>query len=221
MKDNIYAVITGDLVASTAISVNYEQVLNQIADDIKECQEEEFIFEIFRGDSFQGLVIHPERALLISILFRAGLRRNTKGRGIEDAWDARIAIGIGAVKDFNHSNETKLGPLSGEAFLRSGRALDKMKSEESLLKIVTGDQYLDDEFAAICPLVDTLVGRWSTAQAEAVYLYLLKDLIQQEIGERLNISQRAISKRIDSSNVESMQLFFERYKRIITWKYSN
>ncbi len=221
MEKKVYAVITGDLVDSTTIKGDYKGILEKIANDIIKYQADDFIFIIYRGDSFQGLVIDPAKALLLGILIRAGLRRNTRGKGLEEIWDARIAIGIGTVENLKLKPKPQLGALDGEAFVRSGRTLDSMKGKGALLNICTGDQQLDDEFAAICPLADTLISRWSTAQAEAIYLYLLENITQNEIGKHFGISQRAISKRLETSSIEDMKPFFERYENVIAWKYNN
>lgn len=220
MKKDVYAVLTGDLVDSTAIKEDYKSVLYQIADDINQYQASNFIFDIYRGDSFQGLIHDPSKALLISILVRAGLRRNTRGTALDDIWDARIAIGIGNIAQETITPETKLGTLDGDAFIRSGRTLDQMKKEGALLKLKTDDDQLDEEFDASFPLLDTIIRKWSTAQAEAVYWYLLDDLTQNEIGKRFGISQRAISKRLETSSVESLSNLLKRFEKIIAWKYS-
>lgn len=221
MKEDIFAIITGDLVDSTAIAGDYKAELYQVADDIKQYQAPDFIFDIYRGDSFQALIHDPSKALLIGILMRAGLRRKARGSGLDDIWDARLAIGIGEIDQLNIGPEIKLGTLGGEAFIRSGRTLDNMKKEGALLKIKTGDDQLDEEFDAVFPLVDTIIGRWSTAQAEAIYWHLLDNLTQKEIGKRLNKSQRAISKRLETSSIESMSKLFKRFEKLIAWKYNS
>ncbi len=219
MKQKNLAILTGDLVDSSGIRENYKEKLAGIANDIRNFRDKELLFDIFRGDSFQALVSDPRNALEIAIVLRAGLRRYTRGKGLEDVWDARISIGIGDTDDAGSGGITDLGMAGGEAFVRSGKALDSMKVEEVLLKISTGDAETDREFAAICPLVDALIGKWTVPQAEAVYLFLLEDLTQEEIGGRLDISQRAAGKRLNASNIESLKLFFERYRELMERRY--
>jgi hypothetical protein len=214
---NIHSVITGDITGSSDIDRDFHQALHTIADDIKE-HYNGFLFEVFRGDSFQALVRQPEDALLIGIIIRAGLRRYSRSSSINDAWDARVSIGIGHAEI---KNNDKLGEMTGEAFVRSGQSLDKMKSEGSRLKITTGDEQTDNEFGASCPLADTIISRWTTSQAEAIYLYLLQKKTQKEIGRMLNTTQRAISKRFESANLQSMTNFFNRYREVIKWKFNS
>lgn len=221
MDNKNYAVITGDLIDSAGIVGDYKEILEGIASDIRQYHDEAFGFDIYRGDSFQGLISNPTKALKISILFRAGLRRYSKGSSIDNIWDARIAIGVGTIKNIDNPTEIKLKTADGEAFIRSGRSLDSMKFEAIQLKICTGDQKLDDEFAAVCPLLDAVIGRWTTSQAEAVYMQLLEEITQEEIGRRLGISQRASGKRLESSNIDKMKQFFNRYINLIGWKFYN
>lgn len=221
ISQDIVAVITGDVVDSTAISKDYRSVLETIAEEIKEYLSPNLLFDIYRGDGFQVFIEDPTKALLISMLFRAGLRRYSRGSSIDEAWDARISVGIGSINGNIVDSNTKLGVLNGEAFVRSGRALDLMKKEGARLKITTGEEQLDKEFESTCPLADIIISKWTTAQAEAIYLSLLKNITQKEIGTELNTTQRAISKRLESSNLDSMTKFFNRYNEVIQWKYSN
>lgn len=223
MKIHIHAVLTGDIVRSTSIEADYKEKLLEISGDIKDHVEDSFQLEIYRGDSFQGIVVDPLNALRISLLIRGGLRRysrkNTKS--IDSAWDARISIGIGGINNLKKMKKEQIGILDGDAFVRSGKALDGMKGEKSLLKITTGIEELDDEFYASCALADAIVSRWSVEQAEAIYLYLLENLTQEEIGKRLEISQRAVGKRMMAGNMDNLKKFLERYQTAIEWKYSN
>jgi hypothetical protein len=210
-------------VDSTAIANDYQAALQAMVNDIIQYQHRGFLFEIYRGDSFQALIPDPTKALLISVILRAGLRRNSRGKSIEEAWDARISIGIGNVDNENVNNDTelsntRLSTRNGEAFIRSGRTLDAMKKQGARLRITTGDSNLDQEFEAACSLADTIISRWTTNQAEAIYLYLLKGTTQKEIGQELQTTQRAISKRLEASSLDSMTQFFNRYKEVIEWK---
>jgi len=216
-KGNIHAIITGDLISSSAINRDFHQTLQSIPDDIKK-NYDGFLFDVFRGDSFQALVKEPEDALLLGVIFRAGLRRYSRSSSVNDAWDARISIGIGPIEI---NRKGKLGEMTGKAFVRSGQSLDNMKRAGSRLKITTGDEQSDKEFAAICPLADTIMNRWTTSQSEAIYLYLLEKKTQSEIGKTLNTTQRAISKRLESANLQSLTHFFKRYREVIKWKFKN
>lgn len=218
LTPTFYAVITGDLIRSSEINRDYHLVLHAIAEDIKKHYDENFIFEIYRGDSFQAMLRNPADALKLGVIIRAGLRRYSRSSSVNDAWDARIGIGIGRV-DFE--DYTRLGEMTGEGFTRSGQSLDDIMNTESRLRILTGDEQTDREFMASCALADTIISRWTTGQAAAIYIELVKNKTQAEIGEELNVSQRAISKRLETADLDSLILFFNRYKELIEWKFSS
>lgn len=100
MKNNkIYAVITGDLVGSSRFKIDKqrEEVLSNLKDSFKKIESPDIIaspFAIFRGDSFQGIISHPEEALKLAIILRANLLSKFKGKKVR--LDARIAIGLGS-----------------------------------------------------------------------------------------------------------------------------
>ena len=131
MNKKIYAVITGDVINSSRIEGDYTKVLLAISKDILKYQDPRFIFELYRGDSFQALISEPEKALLMSFIIRSGLRRNTSSKKLESIWDARISIGFGKIKNQSIDSTSKIGSLDGEAFVLSGRTLDAMKKENN------------------------------------------------------------------------------------------
>ncbi len=219
MKTNVYAVITGDLVASTTSGGPYKEVLQQLAEEIKQEIAPDMLVDIYRGDSFQVLLSDPALALNVALLFRTGLRRHSRGNTRQQTWDGRLSIGIGSIASQKFDADTRVGTLDGEAFVRSGRALDTMKENNRLLQITLGNAY-DDEFAAACPMADAIIGRWTTQQADAIYYTLLATMTQQEIGKKLGKSQRAIGKRLEASDFQSLQPFIKRYKQVIAWNYS-
>lgn len=210
------AVITGDIIASTKTDLNYQKVVEEIAADIT-AYDPTFKLEIYRGDTLQMMVQDAKEGLFILLAVKAGLRRfsrDKKQHSISTLLDARLSLGIGSV---NEGNTDDLGSMNGEAFTNSGRTLDKMKSGGALIKITTGHEELDQEFAAVAPLLDALTQRWSTQQAEAIYLYLLKSATQAQIGKELNISQRGAGKRLEGSHIDHLLQYNDYFKKRLAW----
>ena len=212
-----YAVLTGDIVGSSNISGhNRNKLLNELKNIFHDIQyyildNQNNNFEIFRGDSFQGIVYEPEKALLVGIILRAGLRHKSEKNTINNLWDSRISIGFGTVEYF----ADQVAESDGPAFWYSGKGLDQMKNQEQRLRITTDQSFINEEFHVECALSDTIIRRWTTQQAEAVYLYFLEKLTQQEIGHRLGTSQRAIGKRLASASIPAIKTFLNRYESII------
>lgn len=225
---DINAVITGDLVKSRRIHEgDIETVINSLkstfTDINKYLLKNQGKFEIFRGDSFQGLLPQPELAMLVSIIIRSKLRtfepsfslagKRTSEKPLLHAYsDARISIGIGEVS----YNGKTVAESQGDAFERSGHALDKMKNGHARLAVVTPWELVNKELEIECQLADVIISRWTSTTAEAMYHHFLYDKTQQELADQFNITQPAARKRlVVYGNVESILAFINRYHDII------
>ncbi|WP_020527489.1 SatD family protein [Flexithrix dorotheae] len=216
MKDKVYAVLTGDIINSRMIKGKEREVLlktlNSTFDSIpKEKNKNKEGFKIFRGDSFQGIIFEPEKAIIHGIKIRAILRSITPKES-EFIWDTRISIGLGQIDYFSQNTLTS----DGEVFRNSGLALDKMETHERT-KITTPWQEINQELNLACVFLDTVIDRWKPAQARMVEK-ALNGLKQQEIAKSLDISQPAVSKSLQSANWHAVELFIRRYQELITNK---
>jgi len=225
---NIKAVITGDIVKSGRIQdADIVPLLNSLKETFKEINKKLLngggAFEIFRGDSFQGLIPKPELALLVSFIIRARLRSYAPSKSITDKLikkpilnaytDARIAIGIGEV---SYQNDP-IQESHGEAFEKSGRALDALKPDNERIAIVTPWNDINSELTVECKLVDAIISRWTSSTAEAMYYYLLIDKNQQVLAKILKIKQPSVHKRLVMyGNAPGIQAFLERYQDLIS-----
>lgn len=215
----VYAVITGDIIKSSKIK---EEQRSHLLKTLKSTfqkinklliKEEKVPFEFYRGDSFQAVLKKPQLALLTGLIIRAKLRSITESENREPIayWDARISIGIGSIA-YKAKN---LAESDGAAFQLSGRGLDEMKKRNSL-SIRTIWPEVNEEFEVACALSETIISRWTVAQAEVIYPYLLENKTQQELARKFNISQVAVSKRLMvSGNMDAMEKFIKRYEKLI------
>ncbi len=215
------AVLTADLIEST----NYEEeVLKKVLDTlssefeliIKHHKKKVVRFNIYRGDSFQGIVYDPANALLISLQIKAAinrihLKKTKKNKAYSKIADFKIAIGIGTID----LERNAISESNGQAFQFSGRSLDEMKTENRKTRIKTPDPEVDDEFNTSFYLLDTITDKWSTASAEVVY-YLLKGYKEREIATELNITQSAVNQRKKASGWEAISSLLDRYQHVIT-----
>lgn len=215
MDDELFAVLTGDIVGSTKLEdIDHRQLLkvlkssfediNLIVSDFKLGS-----FEVYRGDSFQGVLKKPKAALKAVVAIRAGLRKRSKPMNF--SIDVRIGVGIGTI-DYLPDNRTIEG--DGEAFRLSGPALDEMKVDQRLAFRTPWD-HINDEINTECALLDAIINKWTPEQAEAVLLQL-KGLTQQEAGEELGISQPAVRKRLKRAGGWAIKQLCNRYEAIIT-----
>ena len=175
------------------------------------------VFTMFRGDSFQGIVEDPGRALGLALQLKALINsfndaETEVGNNVPLA-DVRISIGIGeASYDLDAINVS-----NGEAFQLSGRTLDGMKSKQIKMALTTAVSDVNDEFKVHMKFLDATTDRWSMASAEVVY-YLLKDYKEQQIAEELNRSQAAINHRKKAAGWDEIRLLLRRYEQL-TKKY--
>lgn len=211
-----YAVITGDIVASSQLEARHKNAQNEVLKDaFNEIRKVDTAsnslpsFHIFRGDSFQGLMNQPKNALEAAIQIRARLRKS-QPEEVNNNWDARIAIGTGSV-DYLPENVTE---GDGEAYRNSGPVLDNLKGNFRLA-IQTPDKELNDEFKALCALTDAVIAKWTPSQAEVIIM-LLKGYTPKKMSEKLNISQTAIHYRIKGASWFAIERLLQRYKQVIS-----
>ncbi len=210
MPSLIYSVLTGDITSSSktdriALLKDLKEILTQIAS----FQQKEGVksnFELYRGDSFQGIIAKPEEALRYALLIRSHLK---KANGTTDR-DARIAIGIGTI-NFPASN---VAEADGEAFRNSGPLLDTMKNGVRM-KLHTPWQAVNEEMEVALVLADTIIKRWSIPQAEVI-AQILRNTTQIEIAEKLGISQSAVNQRLKAAHWEAIEKLLERFHELIT-----
>ncbi len=163
-------------------------------------------FELYRGDSFQGIVLQPEETLRYSLLIRTNLKKKDTPGGR----DARIAIGIGKV-DFIAAS---ISESDGEAFRNSGPVLDTLKEESIGLKIKTPWDQVNREFDVSLILADAIIKRWTEAQVEVISETLLGKT-QLEIANQLGISQSAVNQRLMAASWNAISELIIRFNTII------
>jgi len=210
----IYAVATGDIVESSQFKGAQKDRLNKSLtnsfNEIKQFTKKEASskFSIFRGDSFQGLFTHLEDALKAAIFIRAKLRESQPDEAKYN-WDARIAIGTGTV-EYLPENITE---GDGPAYQNSGPVLDKLKGNFRCA-VKTPDKEANDEFKALCALLDAVIAKWTPSQAETVAM-LLQGMTPKEMSKKLNISQAAIHYRIKGAGWFAIEALLERNKQLM------
>ena len=215
------AALTGDLVGSTCSRGTPPDgdLLWRVGllKDALRVTEKDFLprtvssFEIFRGDSFQGIVL-PKDALRAVIVIRTFLRSRGPMEAPSSVLDARVAVGIGHVEKLPGGTVSE---SDGTALRRSGPALDEMKGQDRRTRFSTPWPQVDAELNTECMLLDAVIARWSKAQAEAVLIRLLLGKTQKEAGETLGVSQPAIAQRLRAANVDVLETLFARYETLI------
>ncbi|TBW29113.1 hypothetical protein [Gramella sp. KN1008] len=219
------AVLSADLLSSTSYSSKLlERVINVLNKEFRKLEkltEPTSEFRIYRGDSFQGIVYEPEKALLFALRIKTAINRLhlndlESNRAFKREADLRMAIGIGTY-DFKRDSILE---SNGQAFQFSGRSLDEIKKDNRKLKLKTPQEDVNNEFDASFFLFDTLSDKWSTASAEVIY-YLLQGFKETEIATELGISQSAVNQRKKAAGWDAIEALLLRYKTVMNQHFAN
>ncbi|MGM0453352.1 MAG: hypothetical protein ACQERN_09335 [Thermodesulfobacteriota bacterium] len=161
-----YAVITGDFIGFSDLPAHTRQQMPDVLVQTGRGLCGAFgpwvygDVSVFRGDSWQTLVVAPVYAFRAALFFRAAIRSAVAGV------DTRMAIGIGRI---DYVPEKRVSAGDGPAFRRSGKMLEQMTgSRAGRLRLAFPDIEAEGEIDAIVRLAGTLGDRWSRRQAKAV-----------------------------------------------------
>lgn len=216
MNERLYAVITGDLIDSSKFMDKERQKVTSLLYESFRIVENEIVpneafqykFEIYRGDSFQGVLKNPEFALNTAIAILTFLQSNPVNNKLVLP---RLSIGIGSIDYFSSSD--KISESDGEAFQNSGRMLDEMKKKYEILRITTPDSRLNDIFDVQCTFFDVICDKWKIEDSEAVF-GKTKKLTQEQIASEYGISQSAVSYRLKSAGYKAIKKFIRYYENL-------
>ncbi len=203
---SIHAVLTGDIVLSTAIPFHKEPVLMEALSEALSAYTAEF----YRGDSFQAYLEDPRAALRTALLCRAaaiGLTVEEEGVAYSDV---RIGIGIGTV----NGRVTTLGTAKGDAFLWSGRMLDQLQATEQRLSIVCKVEMADIGFAVMSDYLDMIFKGMTVKQARVI-MGLLQGQTQLAIAERMNKSKSTVSQLAAAGHWEEIVRLLYQFEQLI------
>jgi hypothetical protein len=215
---SLYAVLTGDLVRSSALDKKQldaaRRVLFAAAEALNSADwtsgkllrgEPEF----FRGDAWQLLLSEPRWALRTAIYLRAVFL--AQGRV-----DTRVAIGIGPVDSISR---TRVSLSRGRAFTLSGHALDHMSPRFRMAVSVSESlEPLISWLPVMVGLCDSLIGRWQMRQARIASLMLLHKAASRADVARMikprRISQQAVSKSLTGAGWYGLEQALDHYEAL-------
>lgn len=202
---SLSAVITADIVNSTKLSKpENKKLMKNLAAVLQQHQH-----EFFRGDSFQVLVKFPNEALRILLQARATAMK-LSGSSMPVA-DIRASIGIENVKLPVKSFQT----ASGDVFILSGRAFDKMTKEERLIIVCDEkNKAINSGLKVVSQFIDYLFQRLTVKQAAVVYELLL-ERTQIDTAKRLKKSQATVHKHTQAAGWPGIEKLLEEYKNLV------
>ncbi|NIJ52095.1 hypothetical protein [Dyadobacter arcticus] len=197
------AVVTADMVNSTLFSRDETtQWLESMLIMLRQHQSLHWALkpEIYRGDSFQGVLKNASEAMKVAILARAIMRRHSPNT------DLRIAIGIGKIEPLTD----RAGTSDGEAFRLSGHLADNIRKQKARIGIAL--PISSEPLNATLDLLETLIESWTPAQSEVIVALMHGHNVTQ-IAEKLSISQPAASQRIAASKWWAIENFLTTFPK--------
>lgn len=205
-ENRLYAVVTGDVIASSKLSTASRRTLHEAmtatSTNLLEAFREDLLAEvdIFGGDSWQIVLTTPVPALRAALFYRAGLRARMRSH----QFDVRMALAIGTI-DFIPGDRVSQG--NGEAFQLSGRTIKAM-SKGANMRLRFPNRPEEGVLDVVVQLVDSLAARWSDKQALAITGALRgwkQDRIAKSCWDR-PISQQAVAQHLDRAAWSSIEV---------------
>jgi hypothetical protein len=200
-----YGVLTADIVHSTKLNAKeYASVMQTLQKLLKsQAARYQCKFEIFRGDSFQILYTNIVDAMNSIISIRLYLQS-----GIEcPAIKLTQSIAIGRVEQTSPNLSSSLG----EAFILSGRALDKSSRGDLVITFGTGVSSKDLTISTL--FLRHLLNGLTEKQAEVLYYYIDFDFPEQQIiADYMNMTRQNVATHLKRSGAELVKAYLEGYR---------
>lgn len=204
------AVLTGDLVKSTSARAgaldHSMAIIEAAAGDIAGWTPGVAAgFLRYRGDGWQMATTDPAGALRAALYILARLRADPGALG------SRIFIGIAPAPPFRPDD---LSSATGEAFILSGRGLDRM-SRQRILNI--DGPGIGPLHRIVLELLEEHVLKWTREQAEAAVLALPPDnATLAEMGRRLGITPQAVNYRLNGGALQAIRHALRQWEEGMT-----
>lgn len=206
-KPKQYAVLTTDIVHSTQLNAtDYSAVMTALEKLLKSHElKYECKFEIFRGDSFQVLYPNVIDAMKSTLSIRLFLQS-----GIDcPAVKLTQSLATGSIDKAS----TKLSSSLGEAFILSGRALDKASRGDLIVNISSNVGVNDLTISTL--FLHHLLDGLTEKQAEVLYYYIDFDFPeQQSIADHMNMTRQNITAHLKRSGAELVKAYLLGYRKI-------
>ena len=204
-QSRYYAVLTGDIVKSSRLSPremeSVRAILTRAVNAARRWRRGliQGQPEFFRGDAWQLLLSDPAMALRVAIHLRASLR----AAGLADS---RVAIGLGKAGEIS---SRRVSLSTGQAFVLSGKALDKMTRYSNMtIEVPPSAGPLSDWLKVVGHLCDSLIGQWTMRQAELVRAAVHpREADSGQISQLLipTVSKQAVAKGLSGANWYSIR----------------
>lgn len=202
------AVITADIVNSSLLDKASVSRLSEWLKELINANQAKFL-SFYRGDSFQSYIVDPYPAYKLALQMRTvAVLFRVESPEIET--DLKISVGIGGID----TPVKNINSAMGEAFILSGRGLDKLEKSGARFIMSSEDQYVNIALETISTFTDYLFNQLTSKQAE-VLQHLLNGSNQVEISKILKKSQSTINRHVQALGWSEMEHLLDLYHQCI------
>lgn len=210
MSDDLYGVLTGDLVGSSNLSPT---ALDEVRNFLQAVPGQfNAVFpksirkgvDIVRGDGWQMLMLETRLAVRAALYVRFSLKARFE-------MDSRVAIGIGRVASLHRSS---LAKSSGTAFQISGSSLDGMSADRRMAYVEEdADTRLAEAESLLLLWLDRLATEATKAQCSSLSGALL-NMTQPELARLEKVAQPTVNKKLRAAGWQDMEVILDHWERI-------
>ena len=200
------AVLTGDVSGSQSFSdEDFRTILAALRQHLSNyARQYDGYFDIYRGDAFQLAVNQPRYCMHIALGLRLALKAHTP------SVDVRISVAVGEA----HFRPKEVKTGTGEAFVLSGRGLDKIKS--NYLAFYSSNTELENKTQLLTRFADTQVSGLTQTQSETLLAYLqAADKSHENIAALLNKNRSNVSRILNASNYKLVVEYLDYMEQAI------
>jgi hypothetical protein len=221
----IGAVITGDIIRSSGYSIDARKLIRgSIQQSVKSLSQAEpfkrensipFPAHLYRGDSWQVLVIDPCLAMRAALLIRASLKSDLP----ELKADTRISLSVGRI----HRKDQAISFGDGEAYILSGRKLDEISQKSKSTFVFSMDEFIPfpteivQSIQTLLVSLDFITSSWTAKQALSIKLALLgyePGQIARDWPER-QISRRVVDYHLARGGWHAVESGVQYYETVL------
>jgi hypothetical protein len=230
-----YAVISGDIIASTSINdagkVKIEIALNNLIEELK--NRFKVYSRVIKGDYIECYVPEVANVFRVALAIKSFVKSinitpdnvypDQVGRlRLFKTYGIRLAIGIGGL----HRLDIEKGIIDGEAIYFSGRIINENKTHnkekvtiKNTMFIKSNDDTLDKEFQPLLALIDVLISKNTEKQCEVLYLKLL-GYNEESIVKKLNQRQSTINEKSTIAGWNAIENAVQRFEDVSRIKFA-
>lgn len=225
------AVIAGDIIAFTSLSLKSKQLLEDIVKAEFSILNNNYqtYGRLIKGDTIECYVPNKVHSLRVALIFKSKIKSVTPL--INDnltsrvkafkSFGIRLAIGIGEITRF----DPIAGIIDGEAIYLAGRTLNELGSTSDKARIVikntlcikSFDKHINKEFQPVISLLDVILNNATAKQSEVIYNKLL-GFNDEKIASLLGVKQATINEHSTKAGWNAIEKSICRFEEALNRK---